>query len=90
MRFQTLRLQTNSFRHALPSGNPGVKTQGLFKILSHLKKTKMAENKNEPEKNMNDDNETTEKESLEYLENCANAARETEALDQYDDYNAKE
>ena len=83
MGFQTKIAQVNDFRLSLHSGSLNMLTHGLFKILTHDKKQTVID-----EKKMaaNDSNSTRNEEirSLQHLENCANAARGTEAYDQFE------
>jgi hypothetical protein len=83
MRFQAKRAQVNDIRQILSTGSIDSIAQGMFKILTHDDKNKSTYDKN----NMADYLKESEKEeirTLEYLENCANATRGTEAYDQYE------
>ena len=82
MGFQTKVAQVNDFRQSLTSASLNSMTHGLFKILTH------EEEKNQSHVENNSDKEDVK--SLEYLENCANATRGTEAYDQYEWLNSDE
>ncbi|MBL1140455.1 MAG: hypothetical protein HND53_00300 [Proteobacteria bacterium] len=80
MRFQTLRAQTNDIRHTLSSGNFSTITHELFKFLTHHEKSGVTHNRKTPVFKV----QKGEDEELRSLENCANAARKTEALGQFE------
>lgn len=80
MRFHALRTQTNDIRLGLSSGHLGTITHGLFKILTNNTKTDVAFYRKTPVYKI----KKSEEDELRSLENCANAARETEALGQFE------
>lgn len=83
MGFQTKIAQANDFRLSLHCESLNMLTHGLFKILTHdIKHSVTCREKvtaNDFKRFRNE-----EISSLEYLENCANATRGTEAYDQFE------
>jgi hypothetical protein len=88
--FSMLHRKQFIFIKNTPIENLSALFQGLFKIFSH-KENKSINNEKMPDEFADkvkvikkEDNETR---SLQQLENCANAARKTEAYDQYEWFN---
>jgi len=97
MKFETTKTQTIDTRAGIPSpitlyhqnaseetfsqNNLSAFLQKMFKILTHEMKNSAINTENDV---INPDNGQEKETSLEHLENCANAARQTEAFDQYE------
>ena len=73
MGFQAKVTQVNDFRQSLSSASLHSITHGLFKFLTH-----------DEEKEQGNDGKLYENKEIQYLEDCANATRGTEAYDQYE------
>lgn len=76
MKFQTEVTQVDEFKQNLTTDRLDTVTHDVFKFLT-----------NDANKQLNNINEN---EKLQYLEDCANATRGTEAYDQYEWLNADE
>ncbi|GEM_PF-2889578 len=92
MKFDMTKAHIIDIRHGLPlsmpdspHGNLTTLFQGLFKIFSHEEKSSHIDNEKEPVELASNvmDKKDIETRSLQQLEVCANAARKTEAYDQY-------
>lgn len=99
MRFQMTKVQNIDARHNLPFSplvhkesffvkntsyiNLSTLVQGWFKLLTHEEKNDITNNEKLPNDNILEA-KNDELHSLQYLENCANVARETEAYGQFE------
>ncbi len=97
MKFQITRAQTIDTRHSMPSpmivdmqtsrgkslsqNNLRALLHKMFKILTHEERNSAIRTEN---KSRSPISAKKKESSIEHLENCANAARQTEAYDQYE------